>query len=460
MVGGAIYPNGTNFRRVARLDVVSRVRRLCETKLLEKRPQWLEWCERVPPLENHSLHLQAREIRNPYRQLVDHLLKKHPDLRFQDCYVDGNDWSKGNDAYRDDHPVMQFVATQLQLMRMGEDGKALSKKEAFERTEELFRERRSWLEQNQKVMMAMALEKGLQPMFSTGAAYLQAETARAEEAHLQIIRRVLRERREQAASMQNEDKLADKTMSKGDRRRDRKETEKNKAQLAANSRLALEKSVYQPTKKNLERIDRMEAEGHLLSDVVDWGKRVNGKTFKEVLLYEPSYLKWANDRGEMPGTGLYRLLCYSKFMHGELELSELHNLLLPMEPTVSDAPLEEPDEPSDQIELEAPTETPVSVASEDTVIRPDPVASKVLAQQFQFDEVLYGVSAHLSNKENKADGVAMMLRHDRKPSAKDNFPDDDVAEDRGVLERRQRRETAGGVNGIEDDPLKDYKPKP
>ena len=25
----------------------------------------------------------------------------------QDCYVDGNDWSAGNDAYRDDHPVMQ-----------------------------------------------------------------------------------------------------------------------------------------------------------------------------------------------------------------------------------------------------------------------------------------------------------------------------------------------------------------
>jgi len=44
----------------------------------------------------------------------------------QDCYVDGNDWSAGNDAYRDDHPVMQFVGKQLEIMRM----EGTSKKEA------------------------------------------------------------------------------------------------------------------------------------------------------------------------------------------------------------------------------------------------------------------------------------------------------------------------------------------
>ena len=40
--------------------------------------------------------------------------------------MDGNDWSAGNDAYRDDHPVMQFVGKQLEIMRM----EGTSKKEA------------------------------------------------------------------------------------------------------------------------------------------------------------------------------------------------------------------------------------------------------------------------------------------------------------------------------------------
>lgn len=192
---GAIHPNSTNFRRIARLDVVARVRRLCEAGLLEQRPQWLEWCERVPPMENHNLHLQARNIRNPYPQMIRFLLRKYPDLRFQDCYVDGNDWSAGNDSFRADHPVMQFVARQLEIMRT----EGVSKREAFQRTEELFRQRREHLEREQKVMMAMALDAGLAPMFATGQAYLQAEKVKSEAAHLNEIRRQLRDMRKKAA---------------------------------------------------------------------------------------------------------------------------------------------------------------------------------------------------------------------------------------------------------------------
>lgn len=185
---GACHPNGSNFQRVARLDVVNRVRRLSEVGLLKERPKWLNWCERVPPMENHNLQLQTRTVRSPYPQMVNFLLKKYPDLRFQDCYVDGNDWSAGNDSYRDDHPVMQFVGKQLEIMRT----EGTSKKEAFKRTEEHFRERRRNLETEQKLMMAMAVKAGFQPMFCTGRAYLEVEKARLESAHLKKIIGVLR----------------------------------------------------------------------------------------------------------------------------------------------------------------------------------------------------------------------------------------------------------------------------
>lgn len=195
MVRGACYPNGSNFQRTARLDVVNRVRRLNEVGLLKERPKWLTWCERVPPIENHNLHLQARSIRSPYPQMVNFLLKKYPDLRFQDCYVDGNDWSAGNDAYRDDHPVMQFVGKQLELMRT----EGLNKKEAFSQTEKHFRERRQHLETEQKLMMATAVKAGFQPMFCTGRAYLEVEKARLESQHLQKIIGVLRRSKTEAS---------------------------------------------------------------------------------------------------------------------------------------------------------------------------------------------------------------------------------------------------------------------
>mmetsp|Transcript_50114 Transcript_50114/g.92491 ORF Transcript_50114/g.92491 Transcript_50114/m.92491 type:complete len:228 (-) Transcript_50114:56-739(-) len=205
MPKGAIHPNGTNFIRRSRLDIVARGRRLVQTGLLDrKQARWLEWCERVPPMENENLHLQARKIRNPYVQMVKFLLNKYPDLRFQDCYVDGNDWSVGNDAYRDDHPVMQFVARQLELMNKG-----VAKKEAFQIVEEQFRERRMHLEREQKILMAMAAEENYVPMFqmhTTGKAYLAVVKAQEEMEHLQKIHKRLRDMR-----AQRNDQFKDKT---------------------------------------------------------------------------------------------------------------------------------------------------------------------------------------------------------------------------------------------------------
>jgi len=218
MVHGAIHPNGSNFRRAARLDVVARVRRLCEVGLIAERPVWLEWAERVPPLENHNLNLQARSVRNPYPRMLDYLLKKYPDLRFQDCYADGNDWKEGNDVYRDDHPAMQFVARQLQLMR--EDG--LSKRDAFKETERLFQERREHLEREQKVMMAQAYEMGLSPMFATGRAYLDVQKANNELAHLNHIRTRLRMLKQRAKETKaTSEDLEDATTSPAARRRNK-----------------------------------------------------------------------------------------------------------------------------------------------------------------------------------------------------------------------------------------------
>mmetsp|Transcript_41641 Transcript_41641/g.114881 ORF Transcript_41641/g.114881 Transcript_41641/m.114881 type:complete len:347 (-) Transcript_41641:129-1169(-) len=194
MVKGPIHPNGSNFHRGLRFDIVARMRKHVESGLVAERPRWLEWCERVPPFQNQTLHLQARTVRNPYRRMLEFLFNKYPDLRFQDCYVDGNDWSKGNDVYRDDHPAMQFVARQLDLMRT----EGMSKKEAFLCTEKMFRERREHLEREQKIMMAQAFDLGLRPMFTTGRAYLEVEKAKNEAAHLNNIRLKLRQLKRRA----------------------------------------------------------------------------------------------------------------------------------------------------------------------------------------------------------------------------------------------------------------------
>ncbi|EER00322.1 conserved hypothetical protein [Perkinsus marinus ATCC 50983] len=121
MTYGHIHPYGTNFYRGYKLDIVGRIRRLAEAGMLTRRPAWMQSAERVPPMENLNINFQTRKIKNPYPKLVKFLLRKYPDLRFQDCFVEGNQWSRGNDTYRDDHPVMQFVARQLQLMNTGMD---------------------------------------------------------------------------------------------------------------------------------------------------------------------------------------------------------------------------------------------------------------------------------------------------------------------------------------------------
>jgi len=82
--------------------------------------------------------------------------------------------------------------------------KGMSRKEAFKKTEESFRERREYLEREQKVMMAMAVDSGLQPMFSTGSAYLQVQKANIEAAHLQSIRQQLRRLKKAAQVVEQE----------------------------------------------------------------------------------------------------------------------------------------------------------------------------------------------------------------------------------------------------------------
>jgi len=197
MPSGAVHPNTGNFSRAAKLNVVDRVRKLVSQGAYEKRPEWMEFVERAPPMELHNLKLRDIKIKSPYPAMIQYVLKRFPDMRFQDCFVDGNDWSKGNDRYRDDHPVMQFVARQLQLMNEG-----VSKQEAFESTRIEFVERRKAIEERQKLEMALAHNQRIVPAFGsldyadplyiTGAAIAHQREAQLELAHLNHIRRKLR----------------------------------------------------------------------------------------------------------------------------------------------------------------------------------------------------------------------------------------------------------------------------
>ncbi|KAF8822007.1 hypothetical protein IE077_000118 [Cardiosporidium cionae] len=192
MAKGAIHPNGTNFRRISKLDIVARMRLLIQQKVY-KRPKWLAATEKVPPLELQNLKLKDKTISNPYFGLVKTVLQKYPNLRFQDCFVDGNDWSKGNDTYRDDHPVMQFAAKQLQLMNTG-----LPKKAAFKQAEKHFYERRLALEKQQKLQMALAVDEKVEPLFTTGQGYWLTQMAKSEQEHLKRILSVLRSMKKNA----------------------------------------------------------------------------------------------------------------------------------------------------------------------------------------------------------------------------------------------------------------------
>ena len=177
----------------------------------------MDAAERAPPMEVMNLRIQNRTLKNPYTKLIASLLKKYPDMRFQDCFVDGNDWSKGNDTYRDDHPVMQFVTRQLQFMNQGMD-----KWEAFNKTEEEFRERRNKLEIKQKLEMAMAANSNVIPAFGSpnlpnpvypnAEAYAHQTAAQLEILHLRHIQRRLRSARD--AIVNEEKKYTNKPLVK------------------------------------------------------------------------------------------------------------------------------------------------------------------------------------------------------------------------------------------------------
>ena len=193
MPSGAIHPNTGNFSRANRLHIVERIRKLVSHNAYEKRPEWLEFVERAPPMELHNLKLRDIRIRSPYPSMVKFVLKQFPDMRFQDCFVDGNDWSRGNDNYRDDHPVMQFVARQLQLMNEG----GLSRHAAFEKTRLEYLERRRTIENNLKINMALACNQRIvpafnNPLFTTAAGVTRSREAELEISHLNHIRRKLR----------------------------------------------------------------------------------------------------------------------------------------------------------------------------------------------------------------------------------------------------------------------------
>jgi uncharacterized protein YoaH (UPF0181 family) len=129
------------------------------------------------------------------------LLQKYPDLRFADCFVQGNDWSKGNDTYRVDHPAMQFVARQLRLMNKG-----VSKLKAFQIVADQMRDRRASLEAERKIQMALALSAGVSPVlgsqkfpspvYPNAEAFSRQDHARMEILHLRSIRGKLQRMRD------------------------------------------------------------------------------------------------------------------------------------------------------------------------------------------------------------------------------------------------------------------------
>ena len=104
--------------------------------------------------------------------------------------MDGNDWQQGNDVYRSDHPVMQFVARQQRLLNQNPQ---MTKQEAFRRVEDEFRERRLKQEKHQKMLMAMACGRGeVKPLFSSGSDVRAMKTAEHEAIHMRHIRKQLR----------------------------------------------------------------------------------------------------------------------------------------------------------------------------------------------------------------------------------------------------------------------------
>ncbi|EUR73552.1 hypothetical protein PFBG_01902 [Plasmodium falciparum 7G8] len=202
---GAVHPNGSNFCRFLKYNIVDKMRTLVNTNLYDT-PRWLEWSERAPPMEIYNISLKTKYNNNKYMDLVKFLLKKYPHLRFQDCYVEGNNNIKGYDYFRNDHIITQMATHQLYYMNRG-----YSKKEALEKTEKLFYDRRMDIEKQQKINMCLAIDEKVKPIYTNGYQYLYEKMADNEKAHLSIILKKLRNmkkklQKKKKGANENEDK--------------------------------------------------------------------------------------------------------------------------------------------------------------------------------------------------------------------------------------------------------------
>ncbi|EAN31330.2 hypothetical protein TpMuguga_03g00585 [Theileria parva strain Muguga] len=204
MPKGAIHFTGSNFaiRRRLRWDILDRMRKLIENGTY-KRPRWMDWVERYPPLETRNLLHTEKVIKNVYLPLINSLLKKYPHLRFEGCFNSENEWQKGFDNYTFDHPVMQFVSYQLSLMNKG-----ISKEEAFLRAEKVFYKNRIESEKKQRVSMAFGLDEEESLSYTAGSAYLAEKEAKDKVKFLTEIRDELRKLKEGV--------LGDKRQKSGD----------------------------------------------------------------------------------------------------------------------------------------------------------------------------------------------------------------------------------------------------
>ncbi|CRH03141.1 conserved Plasmodium protein, unknown function [Plasmodium relictum] len=183
---GAVHPNGSNFCRFLKYNIVDKMRKLVETNLYDK-PRWLEWSERSPPMEIYNVSLKSKYNNNKYIDLVKFLLKKYPHLRFQDCFVEGNNNIKGYDYFRSDHIITQMATHQLYYMNRG-----YGKKEALEKVEKIFYNRRMEIEKQQKINMCLAIDEKVKPLYTNGYSYLYEKMAENEKAHLNIILKKLK----------------------------------------------------------------------------------------------------------------------------------------------------------------------------------------------------------------------------------------------------------------------------
>ncbi|VWU52006.1 conserved protein, unknown function [Hepatocystis sp. ex Piliocolobus tephrosceles] len=193
---GAVHPTGSNFCRALKYNIVDKMRMLVDTNLYNK-PRWMEWAERAPPMEIHNISLKSRYNNNKYIELVKYLLQKYPHMRFQDCYVEGNNNLKGYDYFRNDHIITQMATHQLYYMNRG-----YTKKDALEKVEKIFYNRRMMLEKQQKINMCLAIDEKIKPLYTNGYSYLYEKMADNEKAHLKNILNKLKSMKEKLKKKQ------------------------------------------------------------------------------------------------------------------------------------------------------------------------------------------------------------------------------------------------------------------